>query len=146
MENNNAMKDILGGSGMSNDSIDMILKAINDMQDKINNGIDEKLQNYVTWPKFNDLEHELKSNTRQTKHLEGVVKDHQINIDKNAEMLENLRKRIQRLQSELDALKNTTQSQMSQYADMQHTESLGSIENDGDAVGSEDLNKLKKMI
>jgi len=43
MENNNAMKDILGGSGMSNDSIDMILKAINDMQDKINNGIDEKL-------------------------------------------------------------------------------------------------------
>ena len=35
---------------------------------------------------------------------------------------------------------------MSQYADMQRVESIGSIEADGDGVGSDDLNKLKKMI
>lgn len=75
MDNNSAMKDILGSSTLSSDSIDMILKAINDMQDKINSGLDEKLQNYVTWPKFNDLEHDLKSNARQVKYLEGVVKE-----------------------------------------------------------------------
>ena len=43
MDNNSAMKDILGSSALSSDSIDMILKAINDMQDKINSGLDEKL-------------------------------------------------------------------------------------------------------
>lgn len=43
MDNNSAMKDILGSSALSGDSIDMILKAINDMQDKINSGLDEKL-------------------------------------------------------------------------------------------------------
>ena len=42
------MKSALADSSMADDSVDLILKAINDMQDKINSDFDEKLKNYVT--------------------------------------------------------------------------------------------------
>lgn len=83
---------------MSDDSISMILKAINDMQDKINGDLDEKLKNYVTQPQFSELENELKACSRRVGYNEGVLKDNVANIEKNGELIDNNRKRIQRLQ------------------------------------------------
>ncbi len=43
MENQNSMAAALADSSMSDNSIELILKAINDMQDKINKDVDDKL-------------------------------------------------------------------------------------------------------
>ena len=43
-------------SSLTDNSVDLILKAINDMQDKINAETDKKLMNFVQKPEFQDLE------------------------------------------------------------------------------------------
>jgi len=59
MDNNNKMKDVLTGGAMGGDSVDLILKAIDDMQEKIGSDFDEKLKNFATLPSLKDLENEL---------------------------------------------------------------------------------------
>ena len=46
----------MSDSALADNSVDLILKAINDMQDKINADTDKKLENYVQKPEFQDLE------------------------------------------------------------------------------------------
>ena len=55
---------------MGDNQVDAILKAINDMQDKINADIDEKLKNYVPMPLFLEAEAESKSVSRRVAHNE----------------------------------------------------------------------------
>ena len=50
MENNNKMADALSDAKMGEGSIDVILKALDEMQTKINNEMDDKLKNYATQP------------------------------------------------------------------------------------------------
>jgi len=106
MENNNHMKDIIGGGAMSDDSVDMILKAINDMQEKIKGEMDEKLKNYVMQPQLIDLENDMKANSRKIGYNEGVLKDQGQLIERNAEMMDNNRKKLARLQADVDNLRN----------------------------------------
>jgi len=47
LENSNKMASALTDSSIGENSIELILKAINDMQDKIKADVDEKLTNYV---------------------------------------------------------------------------------------------------
>ena len=56
MENANSLKAAMSDSALADNSVDLILKAINDMQDKINADTDKKLENYVQKPEFQDLE------------------------------------------------------------------------------------------
>lgn len=65
MENNNTMKEALAGGAMADGAVDTILKAINDMQDKINADFDEKLKNYVPMPLFQEADNELKGVSRR---------------------------------------------------------------------------------
>lgn len=103
IENNNKMKDVLSeAASLSDNSVDLILKAIDDMQSKINNEVDDKLQNYVTLPKLDDLEQEVKSIGRRVGHNEGQLKNTITDTEKNAEMIDNNRKKIGRLQTEID--------------------------------------------
>lgn len=60
---------------MSDNSVDLILKAIDDMQAKITSDVDERLQNFVNKPTFADLEQEVKSNIRRVGHNEGLLKN-----------------------------------------------------------------------
>ena len=53
------------GEGLAEDSIELILKAINDMQEKIIGQVDDKLKNYVTLPEFRDLESDHRSTARK---------------------------------------------------------------------------------
>ena len=59
LENKGSIMDALtgptDGTDMSDDKIDLILKAINDVQDKISEDFDKKLENYVQKPEFQDL-------------------------------------------------------------------------------------------
>ena len=63
IENRGSIADALAGSGedMSDDKIDLILKAINDMQEKITDDFDKKLENFVQKPEFSDLDDLVKS-------------------------------------------------------------------------------------
>ena len=46
------MSAAFAGGQMADSAVDTILKAINDMQDKINADFDEKLKKYVPMPLF----------------------------------------------------------------------------------------------
>ena len=97
MENNNAMKEALTGGDMGDNQVDAILKAINDMQDKINADIDEKLKNYVPMPLFLEAEAESKSVSRRVAHNEQTLKQVKETTTENAERIDNNRKKINKL-------------------------------------------------
>ena len=82
---------------MADGAVDTILQAINDMQDKINADMDEKLKNYVPMPLFEDAEAEAKAVSRRVAHNEGVMKELQATTEGNIEKIENNRKKISRL-------------------------------------------------
>lgn len=66
LENKNAMKDIIAEGDMDGNSMDRILKAIDDMGTRINADTDNKLTNYVeTAPTFEDADAEIKSTARR---------------------------------------------------------------------------------
>ena len=83
MENNNKMKDVIAGSNMADDSVNLILKAIDDMQEKIKGEVDDKLLNFVPLPTFKDAEAEIKVVNRRAAHSEQVCKDIQVQADAN---------------------------------------------------------------
>lgn len=56
------MKGALESATLTDNAVDLILKEIADMQDKINENVDKKLTNFVPMPKFNDLENLVQSN------------------------------------------------------------------------------------
>ena len=74
LENQGAMKAALADTSLADNSIDLILKAINDMQDKINAETDKKLENFVRLPQFNDLEGLVQSTQRRVSHNESIMK------------------------------------------------------------------------
>lgn len=55
LENKQVMKGVLQDSGLPDSSIDCILKAIDDMSDKIKTEMNEKLEDFVRMPEFKDL-------------------------------------------------------------------------------------------
>ena len=108
LENKNAMKDIIAEGDMDGNSMDRILKAIDDMGTRINADTDNKLTNYVeTAPTFEDADAEIKSTARRVQFNEGKLKEQGTMIDENIEKEENNRKRIARLEADLNALKNS---------------------------------------
>ena len=150
MENNNKMKDVIAGSNMADDSVNLILKAIDDMQEKIKGEVDDKLENYVPMPTFRDAEAEIKVVNRRAAHSEQVCKEIQTQADANAEKIENNRKRINKLAAELDQTNRRTNSQISSYKDL-HESHRGDTpsrakEGDGDGVSSEALERLEKKL
>lgn len=64
-ENQSSMAAALGDASMSDNSVDLILKAINDMQDKINKEVDEKLVDYVKVPTADEILADVKSMNRR---------------------------------------------------------------------------------
>ena len=50
LENSASIASALSNVDVGDNQIDLILKAINDMQDKINADVDKKLENFVTHP------------------------------------------------------------------------------------------------
>ena len=50
LENSASIASALSNVDVGDNQIDLILKAINDMQDKINADVDKKLENFVTQP------------------------------------------------------------------------------------------------
>lgn len=150
------MKEVLtgsGGDGMSDNSVDLILKAIDDMQTKINSEMEDKLQNFVTKPAFNDLEQEVKAITRRVGHNEGLVKNSIAETEKNGEMIESSRKKMARLQTEIDQLKRNTSSAMSLHESPSRTAedttahaSAATAAEGGENVSSEGLDKLQKLL
>ena len=99
------MKEALAGGAMADGAVETILKAINDMQDKINADFDEKLKNYVPMPLFQEADTELKGVSRRVSHNENTLKQVNETTTSNAERIENNRKKINKLQGEIDALK-----------------------------------------
>ena len=59
---------------MADSAVDTILKAINDMQDKINADFDKKLKDYVPMPLFLEAEAEAKGVARKVKYNEDTLK------------------------------------------------------------------------
>ena len=136
MENGNKMKDALMGGALGDDSVEMILKAINDMQDKISEDMEEKLKNYTPLPLFQESETEMKGISRRVGYNEGVLKELKTTTDEYGSKIEGNRKKIQRLQSEIDALKSGAPMQ----------ELATPVLTSTDEVGAGDLDKLQKMI
>ena len=110
-ENQSSMAAALGDASMSDNSVDLILKAINDMQDKINKEVDEKLVNYVQVPTADEILADVKSMNRRVVNNEGELKNIKELSEANTERAENIRKKTARLQTDLDALKGMTSSQ-----------------------------------
>lgn len=122
--------------------MELILQNIADMQDKINSNTDSKLENYVTIPKFNDLELLQQSNQRRISHNDQLLKDVDQKAEKALAMFENLRKQLQRLQQEVDALSKKTSSAMSNYEPPAEEQIVVKGEGSGDGAGVEKLHKL----
>ena len=139
------MKDLLtgGGAGMADSAVETILQAIADMQDKMNAEMDEKLKNYVPMPIYNDTVDEVKVSARRIAYNEGVLKELGLTTEGNAERIENNRKKLNKLQAEVDALKNNRSSSGLGLA-MAEEVSVASELGDGASAG--DLGALKKMI
>ena len=98
------MKAALADSALTDNSVDLILKAINDMQDKITSDTDKKLENFVKKPEFNDLDNLVGSMQRRISHNEGIIKGLDEAKAEHSALIEANRKRIARLQADLDAL------------------------------------------
>ena len=111
MDNNSAMKDVMADSNMTSDSVDLILKAINDMQVKIMKEVDTKLVIFATTESLSDLEAEVKAINRRVTYNENTLKDKVQTIDQNSERIEANRKKLTRLQGDIDALRRNTASQ-----------------------------------
>ena len=75
MDNNSKMRDVMSGGAMSDNSVDLILKAIDDMQSKIKSDFDEKLKNFVTIPDFREVADGLNAMNRRVIHNEGLLAD-----------------------------------------------------------------------
>ena len=70
------MKDIIASGDMDGNSMDRILKAIDDMGARINADTDNKLNNYVPKvPTFEDADAEIKSTARRVAFNEGKLKE-----------------------------------------------------------------------
>ena len=70
------MKDALTTGDMDGNSMDRILKAIDDMGARINAETDNKLTNYVPQePTFEDADAEIKSTARRVAFNEGKLKE-----------------------------------------------------------------------
>ena len=70
------MKDIIATGDMDGNSMDRILKAIDDMGARINADTDNKLNNYVPKaPTFEDADAEIKSTARRVAFNEGKLKE-----------------------------------------------------------------------
>jgi len=69
------MAEALSNVNMGDNSIEVILKAINDMQDKINAEVDKKLDNYVKSPDFKELESAFASQGRRIAHNDNLLKE-----------------------------------------------------------------------
>lgn len=141
LENNNAMKDALAGAPMADNAVETILQAINDMQDKITADFDEKLKKYVLLPVFQDTEAELKALTRRVGHNEGQLKEQNQTLDGHTEKIETNRKKIAKLQAELDLLKQNPPKSSTALV-----EEVSVAESAADSEGAGDLGKLQKMI
>lgn len=141
------MKDLLtgGGAGMADSAVETILQAIADMQDKMNAEMDEKLKNYVPMPIYNDTVDEVKVSARRIAYNEGVLKELGLTTEGNAERIENNRKKLNKLQAEVDALKNNRSSSGLGLA-MAEEVSVASELGGGDGASAGDLGSLKKMI
>lgn len=91
------MTSALANANVDGDSIGVILKAISDMQDKINADTDKKLDNFVKRPDFNDLDGLVQSANRRIQHNEGIVKNLNQLMEQNADLIDGNKKRIARL-------------------------------------------------
>ena len=91
---------------MADNAIDTILKAINDMQDKINADVDDKLKNYVPMPIFQELECESKGVARRVNHNENSLKGVLETTEANSERIESNRKRLNKLAADIEAMKS----------------------------------------
>lgn len=146
MQNSNKMASALADSSISDNSIELILKAINDMQDKIKADFDEKLTNYVQMPDFSDIQNELKTVSRRVGYNEGVLKDMKDVTDANSERIENNRKKLTRLQADIDALKGQRGSQMALMEEPIEMPVSNSTKDGSDGASSDAIEKLQKLI
>ena len=140
LENSNNMASALADANLGDNSVELILKAIEDMQTKINAETDKKLTNYVKKPDFSDLESLVQSSNRRLHHQEQVAKELQAVQENNYEMIDGNKKRIARLQSDLDALKGKG-SALTMVEDKPEP-----IVISGDGASAEMVEKLQKMI
>lgn len=128
---------------MADSAVDTILKAINDMQDKINADFDKKLKNYVPMPLFLEAEAEAKGVARKVKYNEDTLKQLVETTEQNGERIEGNRKRITKLAADLEALKGN-KSSINQAADVASIGSMAESESQaafdgGDAGDNEKL-------
>ena len=142
MENSNSMAAALADATLTDNSVDLILKAINDMQDKINKDFDDKLGSYVKMPAFDDLSNELKAVNRRVGYNENVIKDMKDVVEQNTERAGNNRKKLTRLQADVDALRGMTQSQPSLIEEPVEIAPTNNNNSGSDGASSESIEKL----
>ena len=141
-------------SSLTDNSVDLILKAINDMQDKINAETDKKLEKFVQKPEFQDLENLVASMQRRVAHNEKILQQQGERDEEHTALIEANRKRILRLQADIDALRhgNRTGSAMSNAATEEKVEPIvlssrgGDGGGDGAGIDQEAIDKLQRMI
>ena len=110
IDNTNTVRKVLEGTELSDSSIDLILTTLNEMQDKINNQVNIKLEAYVSITAMNNMSGEQKVVDRRVAHNEATLADQIKMIEQHTEKLENSRKRIQRLDNQLINLQRNTNS------------------------------------
>ena len=75
IDNTNTVRKVLEGTELSDSSIDLILTTLNEMQDKINNQVNIKLEAYVSITAMNNMSGEQKVVDRRVAHNEATLAD-----------------------------------------------------------------------
>ena len=147
MENANALKAAMTDSSLTDNSVDLILKAINDMQDKINAETDKKLENFVQKPEFQDLENLVASLQRRLAHNDKRDQQQGEKDEEHTALIEANRKRILRLQADIDALRHGTRtgSAMSVAETVEKNEPIVLSSRGGDGDGGVDQEAIDKL-
>ena len=149
MDNTSGLRKVLENTELSDESINLILAAIDDVQDKVNNQTQVKLEAYVSLNVYNEMQGDFKVLDRRLNQNETEIKETQGRVNENDEKIENSRKRIQRLVSDMALLKRNTSSALEQVrADSQQAlaegvqlDDLANLE-----ISGEGMERMTKMV
>lgn len=149
-ESKEQVRGVLESSGMDSGQINLVLKTLDELQDKMKVDYSSRLEDFVPVTTFKALEIEVKVlNKRLTTNEKVVEETTQLGHD-NSERLENSRKKIQRLVGEFEALKRKTgsslaiqQEKMDQISENEPTFDFGDIAN---ATSTEGMQKMVQML
>ena len=146
MDNTSRVRKVLENTELSDESIELILGSINEVQDRLQEQFKTRLEQYVTGKDFKDVQNEQNNLKTRMSANETTCKTLAKDNQENAAMIENSRKRIQRLISDFELMKRKTNSALETYSNQPPADGLKIEDLEDLEISGEGTERIKKMI